>query len=273
MQLTRAVQAVAQSGYRAECDRKQDQQIVEERDWASRWMLTTRTTGETPRAGGKRGDIALVVTMYNDRGETELVFDCADDALVARVREEYEARIGAVQFTGSDITRWLNEVHREHLGAVRYGFGWYVPRRTRQIAEQICTVFWNEEHWGDAWCDPPLPVASTEQLAMGISNGLVAEVAEVMADLIKMREKIRPTKGDPKADIGPRAAETFMIRFARVGAHVVTFTHLLSADHLAHCREAIHDAMVELDTVLEGGVTEGWNGIWSGIEAAGKRAA
>lgn len=267
VQLARAVKAVAQAtGMTDRQEKKRNRQVVEVVEWSARWLLITTSTGDERVAGGAYGNVALVVTLVDGDAGPELTFDCPNPALVDQVREEFNMRVGAERYVASDITNWLTDVHRFRLEAVRYGFGWYVPRVHRAQAEAICQTFWTEARWGECWMDPPLPVATSAQLAMGISNGLIAEVAEVFADLIRQREILRAKRDDQTADIGPRAAENFMVRLTRIGARVCAYDTILGASGTAACKESIHDIMVELDTVLEGGVTGDWNGIWQKIE-------
>lgn len=268
VQLARAVGSVAGGTYDAKRIRKCDQTVAEARDWSARWALVSSTTTAIS-AGDKFGDVALVVTLYTDKPEPELVFDCDNDALVDAVRADYDKRIGAAAYVAADITKWLADLYRYHMGAVRCGLGWYVPRASRSIAESIEQVFNREANWGKDWVSPPLPVATSAQLARGIANGLIDEVGEVMGELITARERARAKK--PNGDIGTRAAETFMIRFTRIGARVVSYVGLLDRESLASCHEAIHDAMVTLDTILDGGVDETFNGIWT--KAATESAA
>jgi hypothetical protein len=268
-QLGRAVKAVAQAtGMSDRQEKKRNRQVVDTVDWDSRWLLITNDVTEAKVAGGTYGTVALVVTlMTNLAGAAELTFDCESTSLIEQVQTEFDMRVGAERYVASDITNWLTDVHRFRLEAVRYGFGWYVPRVHRAQAEAICSVFWNEARWGECWMDPPLPVATSAQLAMGIANGLIAEVGEVFADLVRQRDILRTKRDDITADIGPRAAENFMVRLTRIGTRVCAYDGILGTAGTAACKESIHDIMVELDNVLEGGVSGDWNGIWERIEA------
>lgn len=269
-QLARAVKASAGGRLNVEPGAVDDD---EERKPEARWWLVEPAT-RNARPGDVAGSIALVVSLYRTgEGVVELVFDTQNEAaLASTIRHEFDERVGAEQLIASDITKWLNDVHRLALNAVRYGVGWYVPRAKRQIAEAIVESF-VEVGWGESWMNPPCPVATSSQMATGIAKGLAAEVAEVMLDLKNTRDKLRAAKNDQKADIGPRAAETFMIRFSRCGARMVSHAAVLGKDLLAECQDVVHDAMIELDAVLEGGITADWNGTWSTIEHAGRRLA
>lgn len=136
------------------------------------------------------------------------------------------------------------------MDAVRYGGNWYVPRRWRSLAESICASL-QDAGWGHNWMSPALPIATSPQLAKGLAVGLEMEVDEILADLHSDRSRARAAN---REDIGPRAAETFMVRLRGVGARVVAYAQILGEDNVAGARFRIHDAMIELDAVLEGGV-------------------
>jgi len=264
VQLSRAVAAVAsEQGLAARQEKRRNRQVSEEREPTSRWFLvneggssTVNGDADRARAGDAYGRIEAVVTLYTDRDQPELDFDTGNPGIATRIQREFDERCGQELYEAADVTRWLNQVHQLHLSAVRYGFGWYVPRATRAIAEAIVDTFWGEAKWGEAWCSPPLPVATTAQLQMGIAGGLCREVDEIMADLDGQRKKAREAKPDahPPADIGARAAENFMMRFTRVLARVVSYSELMGDQLVADVRGQVHDAMIELDGVLEGGV-------------------
>jgi hypothetical protein len=266
VQLQRAVAGVASAqGLSAERDVKRDRNVA----WVSRWMLVSANTNDDPTVGAPFGSIMLVVTLADDG---TLAFETGDtDVLSTMVRAEYERRVGAELYQASDVTRWLHEIHRERLGGVRYGAGWYVPRAKRSVAEAITQVFWGEARWGEAWMDPPLPVASSEQLSIGIANGLIAEVGEVIAELENQRVRRREANG-PAADIGPSAAEGFLVRFRYVGKRVDAYAELLGPDRVTECLDTIADAMIALDSVIEGGVIDAL-GRWRDPEAERVAAA
>lgn len=238
-QLARAVTAVARAAG-----------LTVERDDSTAgvlWLLVQGRHDGAYEIGAAYGQVALVVTLGF---EGALEIDTDRDDLRQAVQAEYQRRVGAELYQASDVTRWLHEIHRDRLGGVRYGTGWYVPRANRQIAEAITAVLWGDAHWGEGWMDPPLPVATSAQLATGIAKGLIAEVGEVSAELIRVREARQAAGGD----IGQRAAEGFVIRFRAVDQRVAAYANLLGPDNVADCRATIADAMIALDSVLEGGV-------------------
>lgn len=258
VQLTRAVRAAAGSQYNAEQARRD-----EESDWSSRWMLVTRTVAGdlAPTAGAAYGEIALVVTLHETVSGPELVFDSDNSLLIEKVRSEFRARIASARYVAADVTKWLGEILRFRLDAVRYGGNWYVPRTSRALAESICETL-RESGWGTEWITPALPIATSSQLALGVSFGLEKEVDDVIADLVAARKSARDAGRD---DIGTRAAETFMVRLRAVGERVIAYSYHLGADLEANVRNRIHDAMVELDGVL-GGVS--FESEWGKVIAA-----
>lgn len=245
VQLTRAVRAAAGSLYNAEQARRDG-----ESDWSSRWMLVSRTVAGdlAPTAGAAYGEIALVVTLYDTASGPELVFDSAHTTLIEKVSTEFHARIASARYVAADVTKWLGEILRFRMDAVRYGGNWYVPRNRRAIAESICETL-RESGWGTDWITPALPIATSTQLALGVCIALEKEVDDVIKDLVAARKEARDTD---REDIGTRAAETFMVRLRGVGERVIAYSFHLGPELESTVRNRIHDAMVELDTVLGG---------------------
>lgn len=246
VQLSRAVQAATGSLYSREPVRKDDAA-----DWTSRWMLVTRTVDGDVTAGESFGRIALVATLYDRDTGIELVIDSPLDPLAESVRREFEQRVAAERYVAADITAWFADILRTRLDAIRYGGNWYVPRVHRTLAESLCETLQNAG-WGTNWMTPALPIATCAQLAMGLALGLEAEMDEILAELAGDRERARA--GGKREDIGPRAAETFMVKLRRVGERVIAYNAMLGEDLANNVRLRIHDAMIELDSILEGGV-------------------
>jgi hypothetical protein len=257
VQLTRAMRAVASDrGMQAEQEKKKNRQTVEAREPASRWMLVSGgVAGEMPAPGMPYGRLELVATLYDDARGQALVMDPPDSTLAIAVRDEYQRLISTKEVIASDVSKWLNEYHRDVLCAVQYGIGWYVPRAHRAMAESIVAVFWGEASYGDKWMNPPLPVASSEQLSLGLANGLCDEVAEQMKLLADKRAELRAERNDQTAEITARAATSFMVRLNRIGARANAYAALLGDKLLDMCHSRIADMMIDLDRVISGGVT------------------
>lgn len=246
VQLTRAVRAAAGGLYNAEQPPRPVELAPGERAWTSRWVLVQRALSDLiVTVGATYGQIALVATLYGDTLEIE----SEDEVLARRVRDDFQARIDGERFVAADVTAWLVSVLRENMDAVRYGGNWYIPRVWRSLAETLCTAFQTAK-WGHNWMVPALPIATSAQLSAGLAHGLEAEVDEVLADIFADRAR---AKEEGRLDIGQRAAETFMVRLRGVGQRVVGYTDLLGG-FVDELRFRIHDAMIELDKVLDGGL-------------------
>ncbi len=260
VQLTRAVKTVAgERGLDPKQERAKDRQTAEARKVDSRWMLATRAS-EGARVGAKYGSIVLVASLYGD----VLEFDAESDAeLVVLVRAKFEELVASERYIAADVTRWLAETLRYRLDAVKYGGNWYVPRRHRATAERIVAAFCPS--WGNDWMEPPLPIASCDQLARGLSNGPMSEVDKVLADLAYQRQ-VASEQG--REDVGERAACTFLGRLRTIAQRVVAYGALLGDDHVGECRRRVHAAMVDLEAQRgDGGFSsERFDLIWDEIE-------
>jgi hypothetical protein len=250
VQLTRAVRAASGNEYNCEQEKKKESQVAEAREWSSRWMLVSRSV--TANEGGTRvgqtfGNVALCVTLYTDKPDPELVFDeGADEELIERVRAEFTSRIGEQRYVASDVSRWIKETLRKRLDAARYGGNWYVPRIHRATAERLVDAFKN---WGSDWMDPPLPIASSDQLAKGLANGFKRDVDDILGTLEAQRKERR--KNDPEAEIGEVAAQSFITKLRGVLERCHHYSVLLGDDCVNDVRERVRVAMTELSAALD----------------------
>lgn len=255
VQLTRAIQAVAGTLYNPEQVKKKNVKFAKgEREWASRWMLVSRQVSDAATAGDNFGEISLVATLFDDDSGSQLVINTNIADLETKVRYEYETRIGAERYIAADITKWLGEVLRDRFDAVRYGGNWYVPRNNRAAAEALCEAFW-AGGWGTSWMRPALPIATSAQLSLGLALGLETEVNEVMADLALQRQEAQK---QGKQDISEKVATSFMIRLRAIGTRMITYSNILGDENIENCRNHIHDAMIELDKLLEVNFDSEW---------------
>lgn len=270
VQLTRAVRAAAGNDYNCEQEKKKESQTAEVREFASRWMLVRRGVDGAQSEGASRvgrafGEVALCVTLYTDKPEPELVFDDgADAALVEAVRAEFVERIGAQRYVASDVSRWLKDTLREHCESVRYGGNFYVPKKHREIAERLVEAF---KTWGADWMDPPLPIATSDQLARGLANGLKRDVDDVLKRIEAQRKERR--KADPEAEIGEVAAQSFMTQLRGVLASIAAYAPLLGESNVSDAREKVRAAMTELTVALDEttlAINERFSNIWDEVK-------
>lgn len=253
VQLGRAVQYVAGGAYIAKPVRKGNRlnddgtQIT----WDARWVLVTRPTGNEAQAGETYGVVALVATLYAGDNGPQLTFERNQQdertlTLAAAVSEQFERRIASQRYTAADVTKWLGDTLRRRLGAVRYGGNYYVPRETRDLAEVLLATV-RETGWGTNWLYPPLPVATSPQLSLGLALGLQSEVDDVMAQLETQRKVAREMG---RSDIGHRAAESFIAKLNIVSQRVNDKAELLGPGRVTETNNAIFDAMIVLDELL-----------------------
>lgn len=184
---------------------------------------------DTAAPGEKSGEVALVVSL-NDDGTIDTH---GDRELAAAVRERFDMLIGGAVHRATDITAWLREVLRYRLSAVKYGGNWYIPRRHRATAERICETF-HRAGWGENWMVPALPIATTEQLAQGLANGLAGEIAEII-DEVDEAKATAAAKDKPMAEM---TASRLLVQLRNVAERVCQYGALLGDKHVAACRDA-----------------------------------
>lgn len=263
VQLSRAVAETAGTRYTAERVNKGTYTFAQgERRWSSRWLLVARST-TTSVVGGAYGEVTLVATLFNDDDAADLIITTNDELLEARVREIYQSRIDAERYVAADITSWLGTTIRSRLLGARLGIGWYAPRETKAIARNLCAAL-REGGWGTSWVSPPIPVADTEDLSLALSGSLRMEVTEVIENLFKQRDA---AKEGGKADISEQVAIGFMMQLRDIGFRMAEYETRLTPQDISECRTCIHDAMVELDKVLQVDPDTEWANIQRDLDA------
>ena len=247
VQLARACRGVAGNTY--------DVEVVPATDdvtWDARYLLVRRPTGAESRAGDAYGHVVLAVELrVPDDGAPTLAFEASPDAvdgdtLVTAIRTAFWERVGADVYTAADVTKWLSDVLHRRLGAIRYGGNWYVPAGTKSVAGELCDAL-RTQGWGSAWMHPPLPVATSAELSLGLALGLQGEVADVMADLDYARRTAREAG---KPDVSAKVAEGFVAKFHAVAERMRANRHLLGEERLDESLMVVADALASLDVAL-----------------------
>lgn len=258
VQLSRACVHVAGTTYESKKVRKRpfnaEQETYQEwqatHPWTARYALVRRSLGHEVHTGTAYGDVVLVATLQEHADSAPvLTFDTGEGYEVVReaVATAFEHRIGQVVYTASDVTRWLGDLLRRRLGAVRYGRTWYVPRNTRTIAEGLTDAL-RESGWGHSWLYPALPIATSEQLSLGLALGLQEEVAGVMADLQNARNAAHAAG---RVDIGERAVESFQGKFQAIEKRIRQYEATLGPDHTRTSLDVVADALIVLDGISD----------------------
>lgn len=271
VQLSRAVNVAAGDQYTMEQEKKRDAQLAETREWTSRWMLVRRTATNAvndSRVGQRFGEIACVVTLYTDNPQPELVFDeGSEPELVEAIRADFWARIESATYTAGDVSNWLRQLVKTRLDGVRIGGNWYVARPKRELIERLAATL--DGWWGCDWLNPPMPVATGEQLASGLARGLTDEVNDELRKLELARDKAR---SEGKADVTPKAATSMQLRLRTVLERIAAYEALLGDALVARCRDAVKTVMLDLDKLIEGSdLVERFAAVWDEIRLAAKQ--
>lgn len=254
---TQAHHAVTQVAREFKLDAKREKKTHKDAGAAydARWRVTDPSTAGND-AGQSAGSIALVVTLNDGvlsfSGTTEIA---------EKIEAAYKDLTGREVLQAGHVTSWLgNEVIRDRLGGVKYGGCWYVPAATRAAAEKIIAAF--APAWGTDWMNPPTPIATSEQLARGIANGLAAEVDDTLRELAKDGSKCRGGK------VGETAAITYLRRFKDHGARALAFGHLLGEELVKEVKAKIAKATEELDGLIDDGLgtVKRFELIWEELE-------
>lgn len=220
------------------------------------------TANDAPSAGDSLvgqayGTILLQVTLYDEPsadGQTRVqnIDYRGDQALADLVRAEYARNVGGQVFETADITGWINRTLQVHCEGVMSGPAWYIAREYRAQAEALTEAFATYGQWGSGWFDPPVPCATSAQLGVGMAKSLCAELGVHLGELATAREEAQ-AKGNE--DITPKKAEGFAIRLARVKKRIDFHAGTLGPQAHAECIAAYDDAMICLDSALQGGAT------------------
>lgn len=220
----------------------------------TRWRITDASTAGND-AGQSAGSITLVVTL----NEGELTF-AGDEDIATKVTAAYKDLTDREVLQAGHVTTWLGGILRDRLGGVKYGGCWYVPVATRPAAEKIINAF--APAWGTDWMNPPTPIATSEQLARGIANGLAAEVDNTLRELAKDGSKCKGGK------VGETAAITYLRRFKDHGAKALAFGHLLGEKLVKEVKTKIATATAQLDGLIDDGMgtVKRFELIWEELE-------
>ncbi len=201
--------------------------------WTARWEVAAGR-GREAEVGAAFGTVVMIATL-DQNGELHL--ECDNEALVRRVREDFQARVDAEEFQAADVTAWLGSILVSKFHAARLGGNWYVRRQYASDAERLLKAF--SLRWGKEWMLPALPVATTEQLCDGLANGLVAEATAIHDDFVKLANDGALTSrraeglyGDIKA-IAVRVYGLITVIGEERANHVVTVQLAAFADNIA----------------------------------------
>jgi hypothetical protein len=169
------------------------------RQWRARWVVAV-ADASTAEVGEKVGEVVLSVELPSEGDDLILT---GSASLAARVRAEYAGLRDAEIYQAGDVTAWLARTLRDHCGATSFGVGYYVPAAGRAVAGRLAAAL--SARWGAGWICPLLPVATGDELRVGIARGLADDVRTVATALESARKAAR-AESPPKSEIGPGKA-------------------------------------------------------------------
>lgn len=152
-------------------------------EWDARWIVSQSHATDAV-VGDAAGQVVLTVELTGDELRCE-----GGAALGAQVTEIFAELQAEEVMQAGDVTEWLARVLVRELGATRFGFGYYVPSGSRARANALCAAV--AAQWGHAWICPLLPVATTDELKLGIARGFNEDIRAVANALRDAQEAAR----------------------------------------------------------------------------------
>jgi hypothetical protein len=238
--------------------------IAGTRPWDARWTVAA-TNSATADVGDASGQVVATFELTGDVLTGE-----GDAGLIAEVTEIFNALRDAQTFQAGEVTAWLSQALCRHFGATGYSLGYYVPASSRAHVNALCAALMTRG-WGRDWAVPLLPVATTDELRIGIVRSLEDDIAAIAAAIAGAVNEAR-TEG--RAQMQPGRAGQFLRTLSDVEGRLASYSGLCGAERTAPARAtlramsdelrricgdtATRGAMLEMDEprVTEGRVTE-----------------
>jgi hypothetical protein len=189
------------------------------RDWKARWVVAVADAA----AAEVNEPVGRVVLSVELRDGDDLAIE-GHAALAERVRGEYAALREAEIYAAGDVTAWLSRILSTRCGATRFGTGYYVPAAGRETANKLSAAL--KKRWGAGWIAPLLPVATSDELKVGVASGLADDVAGIKRSLEARRET---AKRENRTDARPGEAAALGRELADIHERVAAY-RLLCGD-------------------------------------------
>lgn len=238
--------------------------IAGTRAWDARWTVsaTNAATADVGDASGR------VVATFELNG-AELTGE-GDAGLIAEVTEIFNALRDAQTFQAGEVTAWLSSALCRHMGATGYSLGYYVPATSRAQANALCAALM-ARGWGRDWACPLLPVATSDELRIGIVRSLEDDIAAVAGAIASSAGE---AAAEGRAAMQPGRAAQFLRTLTDVEGRLDAYRALCGEARVAPVKAtlramiedlrricgdtATRGAMLEMDgpRVTEGRVTE-----------------
>lgn len=216
------------------------------REYRARWIVA-RNLAKGANVGDAAGEVVVTVELRDDSGD-ELVIDAAPggESLAARIRADYHALRDKELFKAGHVTKWLVGILVTKCGAARYAMGYYVPASGRAIASKLVEAV--SRRWGTNWASPLLPVATSDELRMGIARGFFDEVAGVARSLQSARETAREEK---RAEVTPGVAARLLRELIDVDSRAAAYRVLVGDEILAPAVAELRKLRDELEPLSD----------------------
>lgn len=253
-----AVAALNNRGYISRAARVESARGTARRNWRARWVVAVAdaAAAEVNEPVGR-----VVLSIELPSGSDTLRIE-GHEVLGARVLAEYEELKSGEVFAAGDVTAWFSRVLTGRCGATRFGVGYYIPTAGRLVANKLSAAL--AKRWGAGWISPLLPVATTDELRVGVARGLADDVAGIARSLESRREAARR---ESREDVRPGEAAALGRELAdiheRLGAYRILCSDAVIAPivaEIAKLRETLRSltndaslrfSLLELNTEAE----------------------
>ena len=215
--------------------------------WAARWEVAIGR-GRAAEVGAAFGTVVMIATL-DQRGE--LLLECDDEALTRRVREDFEARRSSEEFQAADVSAWIKSTLVNRFRAAQLGGNWYVRKQYAGEAERFLAAF--ARRWGENWILPALPIATTDQLRVGIANGLIGEANALLAEYRELLTAKQDKSGTALAS--SKTATALHAKVVALGERAVGFGYVLGNAYVMRVRETLAKIAGEIAESIRGPVT------------------
>lgn len=196
----RAVQSLNGRGYVTRRARVERSRFESSRQWVARWIVFRAEAGQA-ELGDKAGEVILTVELLKGSDELQAA---GLPSLVHEVEADYRALRDAELYSAADVTAWIRSLLYVRCGATAFGVGYYVPAAGRAVAAAIANAM--ARRWGAGWIAPPLPVATGDELRVGVARGLLDDVRSIARSF----EAVRARAVGENRNVRPGEAARFL---------------------------------------------------------------
>ena len=209
------------------------------------WSIGRKVAGDV---GESLGQITVTVRLRED----DTLAIAGDEILGVQISTEYARRLHGEVLSATEITHWFTDLVRSRFSAVSFGGVWFVPSASVTAYQSLRGAL-QAAGYGSQWL-PGLTVHTEESLAVGLRDGLSAEVATLAREVAQAR---RVARDGGRGDIGPRAAHSWLEQVEALAGRIESFGYLVGAGHVLGLHTDLHQIRRDLadltsDTALRG---------------------